>query len=54
MDAVLRRCGLRATFGNLMLMPRGETSLRKLIRMFDEDSSKLGRQVVALCMERYR
>ncbi len=41
-DGVMKNFGMRATLNNQIFTTRGEKSIKKLLRMFDEESSSLG------------
>jgi hypothetical protein len=42
LDDVIKKFGMRAMLNNQIFSPHGETSIKKLLRMFDEETSSLG------------
>lgn len=53
LDGVLNSFGVRATLVDLILAPRGQHALNKLLGMFGEAKSALGRKVLTSCLNRY-
>jgi hypothetical protein len=43
LDNVIKKFGMRAMLNNQIFSPQGEKSIKKLLRLFDEDTSSIGR-----------
>lgn len=52
-DGVLNSFGIRATLSDLVLAPRGQKALSKLLAMLGEGQSALGREIQIGCNSRY-
>ena len=44
-DSILGKFGIQATLKKLILTPKGETTLKKLLTMFDERNTKISFEV---------
>ena len=52
-DGTLNRFGVRSTLAKLIMAPRGQQALTKLIGMLGESKSSLGRTVLLSCQKRF-
>jgi hypothetical protein len=42
---MIKKFGIRAILNNQIFTPQGESSVKKLLRMFEEDKSRIGLSV---------
>ena len=47
LDHVVKRFGMRAMINNQILSPKGEKSVKKLLRLFDEEKSSIGQSAMS-------
>ena len=52
-DGTLNRFGVRSTLAKLIMAPRGQQALAKLVGMLGESKSSLGRTVLLSCQKRF-